>query len=112
VKLAVLNSKLEMLKALDKEVSPADEAKAKRYEDEQKDITAKANELEADAGRIKKEGEEHLEHHVGLARSVTLFQICIAISAISVLTGRRAFWYVSLAFAAIGIYFMAVGLLH
>ena len=39
-----------------------------------------------------------------------MFQVCIAIAAIAVLTGRRPFWWVSLVFGAAGIYFMAVGL--
>jgi len=36
-----------------------------------------------------------------------MFQIAIAVGAISVLTRRRAFWFVSLAFGAAGILFVA-----
>ena len=111
VKAAVLKSKIDMLKALGKETSPADEAKSKQYEKDQEEITEKAHEFEKDAEVKKKEGEEHLEHHVGLAKSVTMFQICIAVSAISVLVNRRLFWFVSLGFAAIGVYAMAMGIL-
>jgi len=43
-------------------------------------------------------------HHV-LSRSVTMFQIAIAIGAISVLTKRRKFWAISLGFRAVGLFF-------
>ena len=89
-----------------------DEEKAKRYEKEQDEIAEKAHKFEEKADELKKEGEEHLEHHVGLAKSVTMFQICIAVAAISVLTNRRLFWFVSMAFAAYGIYAMILGLMH
>ena len=112
VKAAVLKSKMETLKALDKEPSPADETKAKQYEKDQEDITEKAHEFEKKADELKAEGEEHLTHHVGLAKSVTMFQICIAVAAISVLTNRRVFWYVSLCFAAYGLYAMVMGILY
>lgn len=39
-----------------------------------------------------------------------MFQICIAISAVSVLTNRRTFWFLSMLFAAYGIYAMLLGL--
>ena len=50
-----------------------------RYKAEQQAIMDKAHEAE-------KESEFHLQRHVTLARSVTLFQIAIAISAIAMLT--------------------------
>jgi hypothetical protein len=40
-----------------------------------------------------------------------LFQVAIAIGAISVLTHKRTFWYVSLVFGAIGMLFMIQALL-
>jgi hypothetical protein len=36
------------------------------------------------------------------ARGVTMFQIAIAIAAISALTKKRSFWVVSLVFGAVG----------
>lgn len=147
VKLAVLTSKIDTLKALLKPTAAAepaastpapepvaepaspeskhgtvapdkaakkketDEEKAKRYEKEQEEIADKAHDFEKEAEKLKKEGEEHLEHHVGLAKSVTMFQICIAVAAISVLVNRKLFWFVSLAFAGIGVYAMVMGIL-
>ena len=56
--------------------------------------------------------EEHLGRHVVFARGVTLFQIAIAIGAISVLTNRKAFWFVSLLFGVAGAFFLLQGLLR
>jgi len=50
----------------------------------------------------EKDSEAHLARHVTLARSVTLFQIAIAISAIAMLTKRSLLWYFSLILSAIG----------
>ncbi|HEY5078577.1 MAG TPA: DUF4337 family protein, partial [Opitutaceae bacterium] len=50
--------------------------------------------------------EAHIAKHVIYARWVTLFQIAIAIGAISVLTDRRSFWFVSLAFGLAGACFL------
>ena len=102
IKSGVLSEKLEILAALGKPVPPSDKSPEK-YAEEQKEIQDEASKLE-------KERAEHLEHHVKLATAVTMFQICIAISAISVLTGRRAFWWVSLVFGAIGIFYLVVGM--
>jgi hypothetical protein len=38
-----------------------------------------------------------------------MFQIAIAIAAISALTKRRRFWFVSLVFGAVGMVFLALG---
>jgi len=42
------------------------------------------------------------------ARGVTMFQIAIAIAAISALTRRRKFWIVSLLFGGVGCVFLAL----
>ena len=46
-----------------------------------------------------------------MAPGVTMFQLAIAIAAISVLTGRKAFWYVAIAGGIVGILFCANGVL-
>src|SRR5947209_7260914 len=57
-------------------------ARLQKYADDQQKIKSVAELHE-------KEAEEHLKKHVILARSVTLFQIAIAISAISILAEQR-----------------------
>ena len=102
IKAGVLSDKLEVLAALGKPAPPSDKSPEK-YSKEQEEIKHKADDLEKERG-------QHLEHHVKLATAVTMFQICIAVSAISVLTGRRAFWFVSLLFGAIGVFYLVAGI--
>ena len=104
VKAAVLGSKLELLQGLEKTPSPKDKEKLAEYKKEQEEIKAHAEEME-------KASHHHLDAHVVFARAVTLFQVSIAIGAISVLSHKRAFWYVSLVFGAIGLMFMIQALL-
>ena len=56
------------------------------------------------------EAQHHLHKHVILARSVTMEQVAISISAIAVLTSRRRFWFLAMGFGAAGILFLAQGL--
>jgi hypothetical protein len=71
---------------------------------EEETIRATAEEAEASS-------KAHLEHHVLLARSVTLFQIAIAISAIAILTRKRFLWLIGMAIALVGVCFFVSGLL-
>jgi hypothetical protein len=61
---------------------------------------------EADAA-----SESKLHTHHQFAKSVTLFQVAIALSAIAALTRRQAVWWVSLAFGVAGIVFFGMGFL-
>jgi len=100
IKSAVLGSKLELLEAEGKPVSARDRQKLSDYKKEQDEIQALAHEKQLAS-------ENHLEKHVVFSRGVTLFQVAIAVGAISVLTNRRSFWFVSLGFGLIGAVFMA-----
>jgi hypothetical protein len=102
IKAAVLGSKMELLEAEGRTVSEKDVQKMAGYKKDQDDIAAEANEKQHSA-------EAHLRRHVIFARAVTLFQIAIAVGAISALTSRRPFWFVSLAFGAGGILFLIQG---
>ena len=103
IKANVLSSKMELLTALGKEAEPKDVGKLAGYKKEQAAIQAGAEEKQ-------NESRLHLHVHEIMARSVTLLQVAIAIGAISVLTRRRRFWFVSLAFAALGLAFLIQGL--
>ena len=102
IKAAVLGSKMELLEAEGRPVAAKDVQKMAEYKKDQEDITAQAKELQHSS-------EAHLARHVVFARAVTLFQIAIAIGAISALTNRRSFWFVSLAFGLGGIVFLVQG---
>jgi hypothetical protein len=102
IKSAIVANRIATFEALQKPVSDAVRAQHKRYEKEQDEIKEKAKELEA-------ESQAGLVHHAWLGRGVTMFQIAIAISAISVLTRRKAFWFVAIAFGLIGLVLLLIG---
>lgn len=104
IKAGVLGTKLDILKALDKPASPKDEEKLKQYKDDQEKISELAKEKQ-------EASERHLHSHVIYARGVTLFQVAIAISAISVLTKKKSFWWVGIGFGVAGVFFFVQGLL-
>lgn len=83
---------------------PEDEAKLEEYKEKKGDIEKEARDLE-------KESQMHLRKHVPLSYGLTMFQVAIAIAAIAALTKRRSFWFVSLAFGAVGIVFLIRGFL-
>ena len=75
--------------------------KRARYEKEQEEIKSEAEHKEAAA-------KSNFHKHEVFARGVTMFQIAIAIAAISALTKKRRFWIVSLVFGAIGCAFLVL----
>lgn len=81
-----------------------DEAKVEEYK-------KKTLGLEERAKELGDESKHHLHIHEQLARAVTFCQIAIAIAAISALTKRRPFWFVSLAFGLVGAVFLVLSLL-
>jgi Domain of unknown function (DUF4337) len=103
IKEAQLKSKADILNAVGKPAPGADESKVAEYEREKEQIQKKAEDFEKDA-------QKHLRTHEGLASSVTMFQIAIAVGAISVLMRRRSFWLASLVVGAIGICFLVQSL--
>jgi hypothetical protein len=101
IKAAVLDAKI----TLSATPNEQDKTKAERYQEEQTEIQKEARQKENDA-------KAHFEKHETLARGVTMFQIAIAVAAISALTNKRRFWIVSLAFGAVGCVFLVLGVLN
>ncbi len=87
------------VKALQVTSGLADPAAVLKYKTEQEEIKNEAQ-------KLQKESKIFLSKHVILARSVTLFQIAIAISAISMLTRKKSLWVGSLiiTLAALGFF--------
>ena len=104
IKEAQLAGKIDILAALDKPAVDADKDKVAQYEKEKEEVRKEAEHLE-------KEAQHLLGTHEALAVSVTLFQIAIAVGAISVLIKRKSFWYASIVVGIIGIGFFAQALL-
>jgi hypothetical protein len=104
IKSSVLETKTAILREMGKGVDANDEAKIKQYKDEQKEIEKEARELQQSSQR-------HLDLHHGIAQSVTIFQISIAICAIAVLTRKRMLWYGSLLLGVIGSIFLLTAIM-
>jgi hypothetical protein len=104
IKAEIASSTDKILQALPgKTIIPADnKEKLDRYEKEKEDIKTQAEEHE-------KTSEEHLKRHVTLSKAVTIFQIAIAISAISILTRKRVMWYAGLLLTIAGAVFLFIG---
>jgi len=104
IKSSLVENKLDLFATLGKEPKEDDRKKVEHYKEEQKEIEEKARELEQSS-------ERHMGSHVIFARSVTAFQVAIALAAISVLSRKKLVWYVSLGIGAIGALFLAQALL-
>ena len=98
VKASVLDAKMTLTDT----VTEKDKEKAAQYQEEQGEIKREAEEKERAA-------KSNFHKHEIFARGVTMFQIAIAIAAISALTKRRTFWFVSLLFGLIGSVFLVLG---
>lgn len=96
IKANLFSTKIDLLKALDKTVDEKDLGKVETYRKEQEAVREEAEEEE-------RASEKHLRQHSILSRSVTLFQVGIAVGAISVLTKRKSLWLVSLVFGVVGV---------
>ena len=104
IKSAVLQSKTEILRSLGKDPSSDDRSSIERYRKEQEGIKEEAD-------RDSASSKAHMARHVILARSVTFFQVAIAIAATSVLTKKRPLWFLSLIFGATGAAFLLQALI-
>ena len=62
--------------------------------------------IESEAERKEAAAKSNFHKHEVFARGVTMFQIAIAIAAISALTRKRSFWFVSLIFGGFGCVFL------
>jgi len=98
IKASVLDAKMSLTGS----TSDADREKAAKYSEEQSEIQKEAREKEGEA-------KQNFHQHEVFARGVTMFQIAIAIAAISALTKRRRYWLVSLIIGALGCIFLGLG---
>jgi LPS O-antigen subunit length determinant protein (WzzB/FepE family) len=83
-------------------VHSADTLRLQKLRSEQQNIQKQAQQEENDS-------KHFLRNHLVLARAVTFFQIAIAIAAISVVTGKRFLWLLSLVAALAGLAFLVNG---
>ena len=98
IKASVLEAKMTLAAA----ATEKDKEKAAQYQEEQSEIRREAEHKQTEA-------KANFHKHEVFARSVTMFQIAIAIAAISALTKKRRFWFVSLVFGLAGAVFLVLG---
>ncbi len=104
IKSDVLNSSNTILVALGKQPVAEDFNKIKEEKNEQEEI-------KKDAQNEQAQSDEHIARHHVLARAVTLFQIAIAVGAISIITKRKILWLASSGFALVAVFFLLQGTL-
>jgi Domain of unknown function (DUF4337) len=95
IKASLLDAKMSLAGA----PNESDQSKRDRYEKEQEEIKSEAEHEEVAA-------KSNFHKHEVFARGVAMFQIAIAIAAISALTKKRRFWIVSLLFGVVGCAFL------
>ena len=100
IKAAVLDAKIALLATQ----SEQDREKTAKYQEEEFEIKSEAEHKEAAA-------KSNFHKHEVFARGVTMFQIAIAIAAISALTKKRRFWIVSLLFGGVGCVFVVLAMI-
>jgi Na+-translocating ferredoxin:NAD+ oxidoreductase RnfD subunit len=98
IKASVLEAKVTVTET----ATEKDREKAAQYQEEQVEIKREAEQKQSEA-------KSNFHKHETFARGVTMFQIAIAIAAISALTRRRRFWFVSMAFGCAGAVFLVLG---
>jgi hypothetical protein len=86
------------------------QAEAERERGMQKDIKDEADAEDAHVEDMDEKATHRLHVHHQFAKSVTVFQVSIALAAIAALTKRKPMWWVSLAVGAAGLAFFAIGL--
>jgi len=90
------------IKTLQVQAGLTDAASIEKYKKEQEEIKKKAEEAE-------QESKLNLDKHSILAKAVTLFQVAIAISAISILTKKKPLWVTSMVISAAGLVYFIMG---
>lgn len=103
IKATVLETRVQLLEAMGRAVPEESKKKLENYGEDQENLQEQATEKEAESVR-------HFQRHEIFARSVTLFQIAIAVTAIAVLARKRRFLIVSILFGLAASGFLVLGL--
>jgi hypothetical protein len=86
------------------------QANAEREAQQRAEIRQRADDEQRQVSELNERSEHSLHRHHEFARSVTIFQVAIALSAIAALTRRKGMWWVSLAMGAAGAAFLVIGI--
>jgi hypothetical protein len=94
----------DIYKAVGKPLGEEEHGRLEKYKTDEEQIAKVAESKQHSS-------EHHFELHETLARAVTLFQVAIAVSAISALTRKRLFWFAGIVLGCAGLFFFVKGLL-
>lgn len=98
------------------ETAPRPEAQARwraladREAQKREDIRREAEDEQRAVAEMDSEASRSLRVHHEFAKSVTIFQVAIALAAIAALTRRQPMWWISLVIGAVGVAFFVLGL--
>ena len=95
--------------ALRAEIASRLRAEGERETAERAEIRKTAEEEEGRVAEMERRSEHSLHVHHQFAKSVTIFQVAIALAAIAALARRKEMWWVSLAVGAVGFGLFVVG---
>jgi hypothetical protein len=90
---------------------PKWQAESEREKREAVETQKRAQEEEKLVGERDEQSERSLHVHHQFAKSVTIFQVAIALAAIAALTRKQQMWWVSLAVGAMGLFFFVLGMM-
>lgn len=107
VKGAISQAASNAWQAAGKTAPPELAASAARYGNEQRDISREATRLEHERDVKSTEADHLLHRHHGFANAVALFQVAIALGAITALTRSRPVFGGSLLLGAVGLVLLA-----
>lgn len=86
-------------------------AEGEREKTERAEIRRRAEEEENRVAEMDERSAHSLHVHHQFAKSVTIFQVAIALSAIAALTRRKSMWWVSLGLGFVGTAFFVLGMI-
>jgi ferric-dicitrate binding protein FerR (iron transport regulator) len=104
IKAILRENHIEDLEAAGEKVPDGQRKKLEKYRKEQGEIKAEAEALETSS-------HFHDDLHMVFGGGVTLFQVAIAVAAISALTRRKRDWFVGLGLGALALGFLVAGIL-
>ena len=78
---------------------------------QQMDFKKRADELEAQGAQATDKFQKHFEQNTHMVTAGTFLEAAIALASMSILVKRRSVWLGSLVLAAIGGYFLLIGLI-
>ena len=78
---------------------------------QQMDFKKQADELEAQGAQATSKFQKHFEQNSDMVTAGTFLEAAIALASMSILVKRRSVWLGSLVLAAIGGYFLLIGLI-